>query len=67
MPTIGVILCYVESRNLDIVDNVMKKLEKHTENLELIVNRRAAELEGEKLKTDMLLYRMLPQLVDTNS
>ena len=57
----------------------MKKLEKHAENLETtvsrrtaeetaeetveMVSRRTAELESEKMKTDMLLYRMLPRSV----
>ena len=50
-------------RKLDIVDSVLKKLEKHAENLEATVSRRAAELEGEKQKTELLLYRMLPQSV----
>jgi C4-dicarboxylate-specific signal transduction histidine kinase len=48
-------------RKLDIVDSVMKKLEKFAENLELSVCLRTAELEQEKQKTDQLLYRMLPQ------
>lgn len=50
-------------RKLDIVDNILNKLEKHAENLETLVSKRTAELENEKQKTDMLLYRMLPALV----
>jgi Heme NO binding associated len=57
-----VIVC--DDRKADIVDNVLRKLEKHAENLEQMVNRRTAELEGEKLKTDLLLYRMLPRSVE---
>lgn len=52
---------------MDIVDSVMQKLEKYAENLETLVSRRTAELEGEKQKTDMLLYRMLPRLVITST
>lgn len=55
---------HICNRKLDIVDNVLKKLEKHAENLEVMVSRRTAELEGEKQKTDLLLYRMLPKSVD---
>jgi len=39
----------------------MRKLEKHTEHLELTVSQRTAELEGEKQKTEQLVYRMLPR------
>ena len=42
---------------------MLKKLERYADNLELIVSRRTAELEDEKQKTDMLLYRMLPPSV----
>ena len=52
---------FSEHRKLDIVDSVLKKLEKHAENLEVTVSRRTAELEDEKRKTDLLLYRMLPR------
>jgi hypothetical protein len=40
------------------------KLEKYAENLENLVNARTAELEEEKRKTDILLYRMLPRFVE---
>ena len=56
-------LCDAGHRKLDIVDSILKKLEKHAENLESTVSRRTAELEEEKRKTDLLLYRMLPRLV----
>jgi len=36
-------------------------LEKYANNLEDLVEQRTKELVGEKLKTDQLLYRMLPQ------
>jgi hypothetical protein len=44
---------------------MVKKLEKYADNLEDLVQQRTAELEDEKIKTDTLLYRMLPQLVET--
>jgi nitrate/nitrite-specific signal transduction histidine kinase len=47
-------------RKVDIVDSMLQKLEKYADNLENLVNQRTAELEDEKQKTDMLLYRMLP-------
>jgi hypothetical protein len=50
-------------RKVDIVDNMLQKLEKYAENLEELVKQRTSELEDEKLKTDMLLHRMLPQYV----
>lgn len=50
-------------RKVDIVDNILQKLEKYADNLEILVQQRTAELEDEKQKTDMLLHRMLPPLV----
>ena len=51
-------------RKFDIVDSMIQKLEKYADNLENIVQQRTAELMDEKQKTDMLLYRMLPPLVN---
>jgi uncharacterized protein (UPF0332 family) len=42
---------------------MLQKLEKYADNLENLVQQRTAELEDEKLKTEKLLYRMLPALV----
>ena len=39
---------------------MIEKMEAYATNLEEIVQSRTAELEDEKTKTDMLLYRMLP-------
>ncbi len=43
------------------MDNMINKLEKYANNLEEIVESRTVELMEEKKKTDMLLYRMLPE------
>jgi len=43
------------------MDTMIQKLEKYADNLENVVLQRTAELIDEKQKTDMLLYRMLPQ------
>lgn len=40
---------------------MLKKLEKYADNLEGLVQQRTAELEDEKQKTELLLYRMLPR------
>lgn len=45
---------------MDIVDSMLEKLEKYADNLESLVERRTKELEEEKMKTEKLLYRMLP-------
>ena len=50
-------------RKIDIVDAMLKKLEKYADNLEMLVEERTAQLEDEKLKTDKLLFRMLPASV----
>ena len=43
------------------MDNMIQKLEKYANNLEEIVEARTEELVEEKKKTDLLLYRMLPE------
>ncbi|KAJ8025380.1 Atrial natriuretic peptide receptor 2 [Holothuria leucospilota] len=50
-------------KNLNIMDNMLSKMEKYTENLEKVVANRTEQLLEEKKKTDALLYRMLPQVV----
>lgn len=43
------------------MDNMIAMMEKYTDNLEEVVQERTQQLEDEKLKTDELLYRMLPR------
>nr|XP_054766659.1 atrial natriuretic peptide receptor 1-like [Lytechinus pictus] len=50
-------------KELDILDNMLSKMEKYTENLEKVVADRTGQLLEEKKKTDALLFRMLPQVV----
>ncbi|XP_064623318.1 guanylate cyclase 32E-like [Lineus longissimus] len=47
----------------NIFDNMIAMMEKYANNLEDLVAERTRELEEEKKKTDMLLYRMLPPTV----
>ena len=49
------------------MDSMLHKLEKYADNLENIVQQRTAELIEEKMKTDMLLNRMLPPYVFIHS
>jgi hypothetical protein len=56
----GIMTLSLRCRKVDIVDNMLQKLEKYADNLEVLVQQRTAELEDEKQKTDMLLNRMLP-------
>ena len=53
----------VIARKVDIVNSMLQKLEKYADNLECLVEQRTAQVEEEKLKTEKLLYRMLPPLV----
>ena len=48
-------------RKMNIVDSMVKKLEKYAMNLEDIVEQRTGELVEEKKKTETLLHRMLPK------
>ena len=47
-------------RKLNIVDTMVKMLEKYSNDLEDIVKERTVELEEEKKKTENLLKQMLP-------
>ncbi|XP_064612109.1 atrial natriuretic peptide receptor 1-like [Liolophura sinensis] len=47
----------------NIMDNMLKMMEKYANNLEDLVEQRTQELVQEKKKTDKLLYRLLPPLV----
>ena len=51
----------VHLRKASVVDNMIAMMEKYTNNLEDIVAERTEQLQEEKLKTDALLYRMLPR------
>lgn len=46
---------------MNIIDVILKRLEKYASNLEDLVQQRTQELMYEKQKSDKLLYRMLPQ------
>jgi hypothetical protein len=48
---------------INIMDNVLKMMEKYAYNLEEVVEERTQQLRDEKKKTDRLLYRMLPSYV----
>lgn len=57
------ILSIVYCRKTNIMDNMVTLLEKHASNLEELVQTRTKELQNEKLKTDVLLYKLLPKYV----
>ena len=48
-------------RTTNIMDNMLKMMERYSARLEDVVAERTAQLAEEKRKTDSLLYRMLPQ------
>lgn len=55
------VLKYLIVRSMNIIDVILKRLEKYASNLEDLVQQRTQELMYEKQKSDKLLYRMLPQ------
>ncbi|CAD5124702.1 DgyrCDS12965 [Dimorphilus gyrociliatus] len=54
---------FSSGKTQNLMDIMIKKLEKYANNLEEIVETRTNELVEEKKKTDSLLYRMLPPTI----
>ena len=50
-------------KNLDLVDNMIKRLERYTFTLEERVEQRSREIQSEKNKADMLVRELLPPSV----
>jgi len=50
-------------RRYNIMDNMLRMMEKYANNLEEVISERTRQLMEEKKKADMLLYRMLPAYV----
>ena len=48
---------------IDIMDNVLKMMEKYAASLDEIVAERTQDMVEQKRKTDQLLYRLLPAYV----
>jgi len=50
-------------RNLNIVDAIMHKLDSYATDLEKKISERTRELEDEQMKSELLLYSMMPPWV----
>jgi len=48
------------TRRKDLMDNLLEMMEKHTSNLESVIEERTHELSLEKVRIDQLLYNMMP-------
>lgn len=53
--------CHLDSAN--IMDNLLQRMERYTDNLESLVEQKTAELMEEKKRSEELLYEMLPRFV----
>jgi len=53
-------VCVRRCRNLNIVDAIMNKLDIAANDLENKISERTRELEDEQMKSEMLLYSMMP-------
>ena len=60
-PTLNQHCFDVYPRKINIMDNLLHKMETYANNLEEIVYQRTLDLISEKKRTDTLLYRMLPR------
>jgi len=47
-------------RNVNIVDAIMHKLDSYANDLEKKISERTRELEQEQMKSELLLYSMMP-------
>ncbi|XP_045201010.2 retinal guanylyl cyclase 2-like isoform X2 [Mercenaria mercenaria] len=54
---------FTGGKKMNIVDTMFRMLEKYSTDLEDLVKDRTLQLEEEKKKTELLLYRMLPRVV----
>ncbi len=54
---------FVCNRQINVIDNMIRMLERHAENLEGLVQERTRELHEEKKKVENLLYNILPRYV----
>ena len=50
-------------RTVNIMDNMLRMMEKYANNLEELVEEKTQQYVEEKKKSDMLLYSMMPVLV----
>ena len=50
-------------RNVNIMDNMLRMMEKYADNLEELVEEKTHQYMEEKKKADLLLYSMMPVLV----
>ena len=54
---------YMSPQKGDLMDNLVRMLEKYSTNLEAIVAERTQELAAEKAKSEELVCRMLPRAI----
>jgi len=53
-------VCRSTYRHTNIVDAMMRKLDSYANDLEKKISERTRELEDEQMKSELLLYSMMP-------
>ena len=59
--TKNIMLLILYFRSTNVMDNMIKMMERYSNHLEEMIDERTKEIEDEKKRSEQLLYRMLPR------
>ena len=58
--TVYLLIYFGRGKEDDLIDSLLRRMERYTTNLEEIVEERTHQLAAEKIRSDELLYQILP-------